>query len=90
MNVFRRCMAAVRSLFTGRVGNAGDAQTAFEEGNICFDRGDVVSAIAKFSDAIRFNPELCDTYYQRGIAYLNTRELDKAIADFTGANEGTR
>jgi tetratricopeptide (TPR) repeat protein len=39
-------------------------------------------AISDYDKAIQLKPDYADTYYDRGIAYFNKGETQKAIADF--------
>jgi len=47
--------------------------------------GDLVTAIACFSEAIRLNPDSVEAYRERADAYAKQNELDKAVADYTEA-----
>ncbi len=56
----------------GYIGRA----TAWEE------RGELDSAIADFTEAIRLNPNSTFTYKCRGTAWMGKKEYDKSIADY--------
>jgi tetratricopeptide (TPR) repeat protein len=42
-------------------------------------------AIADYTETIRREPDLADTYYNRGLAYAKKGQFDSAIADYTDA-----
>ena len=44
-------------------------------------------AIADFSEAIRLNPKYAKAYNNRGLAYKEKGQLDKANQDFAKAKE---
>ena len=50
-------------------------------------RGESTEAIERFSKAICLNPRIATTYYNRGLAYANKREYDRAIQDYDRAIE---
>src|SRR6516225_10404168 len=54
------------------------ARRAFEEGQAT---NDLDAAIAKFTEAIRLQPDMADAYLERGIAYSDRGQLVRAIAD---------
>ncbi|MGF1492636.1 MAG: trypsin-like peptidase domain-containing protein [Microcoleaceae cyanobacterium] len=43
--------------------------------------------IADYTEAIRINPGYADAYYNRGLAYANLKQFEKAIADLEAAAE---
>jgi hypothetical protein len=56
------------------------ARRAFHEG---LAGNDLDAAIAKFTEAIRLQPDMADAYLERGIAYADRGQLGPAIADFS-------
>lgn len=69
------------------IGNGGDNRAAahFKAGNNEFDRGSFAQAIARYADAIECKPDFWEAYYNRGLAYLNSNDRDRALADFDRA-----
>ena len=51
----------------------------YNEGVNFFNDGDMDSAISRFKEALKLDPELSDAYYQLGMAYVNKGENEKAI-----------
>ncbi len=49
------------------------------------DNGDYEKAIVDCTEAIRFDPQNAEAYYNRGLAWTEKRENDKAIIDCTEA-----
>jgi transcription antitermination factor NusA-like protein len=58
------------------------AQRAFDEG---LDADDADTAIAKFTEAIRLQPDGAVAYLHRGDCSTNKDDLDRAVADFSKA-----
>ena len=50
-------------------------------GAMKYRRGDLAGAAADFSRAIELNPEYRDAYLNRAMAYYDTREYERSIAD---------
>ena len=73
------------SVLTSGSADAAPAGEPRQLGASCVERGDVVAAIAAFTDAIRLNPKDAKAYCARGLAYGAKREVDKALADETEA-----
>lgn len=48
---------------------------------MCRGREYVSQALADFNEAIRLNPENCEAYYNRALAYRERREKQKALTD---------
>jgi tetratricopeptide (TPR) repeat protein len=42
-------------------------------------------AVGDFSRAIELNPGYFDAYLNRGVAYINLKKIDQAVADFSKA-----
>ncbi len=57
------------------------ADILFNEGNALFKKGDYQGAIEKYSSAIALAPDY-KYHYQLGLSYKNSRQMDKAIAEF--------
>lgn len=57
------------------------AESAKNEGNALLGKGDHAGAVAKYSDAIKLNPNHAIYFANRAAAYVNLREYKKAIAD---------
>ena len=62
-----------------------DAYAYNSRGNACFGKGDLDTAIADYTEAIRIKPDDARVYCNRGEAHAKKGDLDKAIADFTKA-----
>ncbi|MBN2514777.1 MAG: tetratricopeptide repeat protein [Deltaproteobacteria bacterium] len=61
---------------------------SLDKGNLYFEKGWHEQAILSYSKLIttlknKSDPNLATAYYNRGLAYLMTRDYDKAILDFT-------
>ena len=50
-------------------------------GNAYADQGNVQQAISNYNKVIEINPHLAETYNNRGIAYYNMKNYDKAWED---------
>ena len=57
--------------FSKRIDQARDA----------YKKGDKERAIADFDTAIKLNPKDADVYTNRGLAYFDKGQYDRAIAD---------
>jgi len=62
-----------------------DAKAPFDSGNAFFDKKEYNKAISAFTEAIRLDPNLVPAYNNRGTAYAEQGNLDKADADFATA-----
>ena len=54
------------------------AETAEEDnsrGNTYYNQGNLPQAISDFNKAIEINPNYAEAYYNRGLAYADTRQL---------------
>jgi len=61
------------------------AQLLFLEGRTHVLLKDYDSAIISFSNAIRYDSDYLDAYYNRGLAHYSKKNFDLAILDFTQA-----
>ncbi|MDR1986701.1 MAG: tetratricopeptide repeat protein [Treponema sp.] len=62
-----------------------DAKSRFDRGELFRSRGDYVTAIEEYTQAIRLDPNYRNAYHNRGVAYENTKDYDRALADYTQA-----
>ena len=61
------------------------ADTYFLWGNVKYDLGDYMGAIADYTMAIHLEPDYVDTYYNRGLAKFRLEQYFAAIADYDTA-----
>ena len=61
------------------------ATQRLEEGNRLYYQGDYNGAIAKYNEALQYNPKYADAYYNRGTAYQNLQNYNVAITDYNKA-----
>ena len=80
-------MQAQADLSSGTSDEELRAKLAFQHGNVLMMIGQIGSAIEHYSRAIELHPNGAATYNNRGVAYNNNRDFDKAIADYTKAIE---
>ena len=59
-----------------------NAEQKFDEGNEFLKNQDYNSALEKFNEAIKINPNYYSAYYERGKIYYELKKYDKALADF--------
>jgi Flp pilus assembly protein TadD len=64
-------------------GSGKTAEESIKQGKEALNAKQYEQAIAKFSEAIKLNPESTQAFNNRGIAYCNKGDLDLAIADFS-------
>ena len=50
-------------------------------------KSDLEGALLEFNEAVRYDPENAETWYNRGITYYNLYEVEKALADYDKALE---
>lgn len=60
-----------------------EMSTAVREGIVCFSKGELDNAIAKFTVAIETDPKDYLAYYQRAKVYEFRNETEKAISDYS-------
>ena len=58
---------------------------AYENGQAFIEQGKYPSAIAAFTEVLRFKPDFANGYVSRGSAYAGMAEHAKAISDYTEA-----
>jgi tetratricopeptide (TPR) repeat protein len=64
---------------------ARSAKSYFDSGETFLSRGDYVTAIEEYTQAIRLDPNYAVAYHKRGWAYDDKGDYDRAIADCTQA-----
>ena len=57
------------------------------KGHIKFVTGDLVDAVAAYTEALKISERNCTALYNRGFAYEKLGETEKAVADYTAAIE---
>lgn len=57
------------------------AETLKEEGNAAFKANDFITAITKFTEALKLEPDNTSYYSNRSAAYLKKNDFDKALED---------
>lgn len=62
-----------------------EAEQLCERGDAHSDQGDFDAAIAAYTQALRFNPDMLAAFVGRGIVSYKLKSWDKAIGDFTQA-----
>ena len=58
------------------------AESSFKKGESSYTNGDVDTAILDFTQAIQYNPDYAQAYFQRGLAYIKQINNQNATADF--------
>lgn len=58
------------------------AKQKFDEAFKFYERGDYSGAIKLYTEVIELNPNHSNTYNNRGIAYKNLKQYERAITDF--------
>jgi uncharacterized protein (TIGR03067 family) len=66
----------------GGLSYAGPIEKLSEQGVAALNKGDNQGAIAKLTDALRFEPNSARLYAFRGVARRNLRQFEQALADF--------
>jgi tetratricopeptide (TPR) repeat protein len=59
--------------------NADLATTAINHGNTAFNQKDYDTVIREYTEVIRLSPNFSGAYYNRGIAYYNKEDDDRAV-----------
>jgi tetratricopeptide (TPR) repeat protein len=62
-----------------------EATREYEKGTQLLEEGDLDPAIARFTEAIRLNPDLAVAYHARGVIHGKKQEFEKAIVDLSEA-----
>ena len=65
------------------------AQTAFAAGVAALNQGNTTTAVEKFNEALKADPDLTEAYINRGIARLRLDQPVEAVGDFDKALELT-
>ncbi len=60
---------------------------AFEAGCQAFTAGEYAQAIAAFERALRSHPNHAEAYHNRGLAFANLRQDDKAVENLLKASQ---
>jgi tetratricopeptide (TPR) repeat protein len=55
----------------------------YDRGQKFYAKGDLVNAIASYTQAIRLNPRSADAFYNRGLAYYDSEDYYRAINDYS-------
>ncbi len=63
------------------------AQAAFEQGVTALNQGNTTTALDKFNEAIKLDPDLPEAYINRGIVRMRLDQPVEAVADFDKALE---
>lgn len=61
---------------------------AFDAGCQAFTAGDYAQAIAAFERDLRSHPNHAEAYHNRGLAFANLRQDDKAVENLLKASQG--
>ena len=87
MNMRNCALVGTLAILLGCVGakNADPAADAYQAGVRDLESRDFVAAVVAFTEVIRLDPTCAGAYYDRGLAFGNKGERDRAIADFTEA-----
>jgi tetratricopeptide (TPR) repeat protein len=67
--------------------NQREAQKHLEQGLIAQRQGDNEAAIENFTEALRFDPDLAVAFLNRGIAFKNKADYERALQDLEKAIE---
>jgi len=62
-------------------------QRLFNQAMVSWNRGDYEKAISNFSEVLKINPKSANAYRHRGSIYLQRRQYDQAVSDYTKALE---
>ena len=65
--------------------NQFTAEFLLNRGNEKYSKGDFTDAIQDFSEAMALDPKVAPAYYNRGLAYHNLGQHDKAMKDYDQA-----
>ena len=76
--VIQSCTAAIQS---GKYKGKEAAWAFYGRANAYRNKSDYNNAIADYSEAIRLDPQYAYAYGNRGLAYSDREEIDRAIAD---------
>ena len=68
-------------------GPKAGAKKAIDQGTAAYDKGDFDLSITCFTEAIRLKPDFAEAYYNRGLAYKSSGNVDNANVDFARAKE---
>ena len=63
------------------------AYSAYNMGNILVRMTEYNDAVAAYTEAIRQDPKMPEAYYNRGVAYILQKDIDKGLADLSQAGE---
>lgn len=61
------------------------AQEALNNGTVYYQKGNYDMALAEFTKALKFDPNVAEVYNDRGLVYRHKGNYDQAISDYNQA-----
>ncbi|USR89949.1 hypothetical protein NEA10_13935 [Phormidium yuhuli AB48] len=74
-------------LFPNPVPSQPPGAEAFQAGCEAFEQGHYAAAIAAFERELRSHPKSAEAYHNRGLAFANLRQDDKAVENLLKASQ---